>query len=75
VRSEQSGERPRQRRWGLRTLLFLAMAAASLLFYDVLRANGLALLTTVGLLVGVAGAVVCSIRGVREVRSTGLPRA
>ena len=65
----------KQRRWGLRSLLFLALAAASLLFYDVLRANGFALLTTVGLLVGLVGATVCSIRGIREVRSTGLPRS
>lgn len=61
-----------RRRWGLRTLAFLVLAAASLLFYNQLREHGLALLTTMGLLVGLVGAAVCTVRGVR---SAGLPRS
>ena len=75
MRSERSGKQPEQRRWGLRSLLFLALAAASLLFYDVLQANGLALLTTVGLLVGLVGAPVGGTRGIRQRGSRGLPRS
>lgn len=52
----------------MRTLGFLAVAAVSLLSYDVLRSNGLALLTTVGLLVGLVGAGICTARGLRETR-------
>lgn len=60
------------RRWGLWTLAFLALAALSVFFYDELRAAGLALLTTVGLLIGLAGAAVCTVRGLR---GAGLPRS
>jgi hypothetical protein len=59
------GKRPR---WGLRTLGFLAVAAASLLAYDWFSANGLALLTSVGLLLGLVGAAICSVRGIRASR-------
>jgi hypothetical protein len=52
----------------MRTLGFLAIAAASLLAYDWLRANGLALLTTVGLFLGLVGAAICSVRGIRASR-------
>lgn len=63
--------RPPQRRWGLRTLGFLAIAAAALLSYDSLRAGGFALFTTIGLVVGLGGAIVCTVQGLR---SSGLPR-
>lgn len=64
-------QRSGQRRWGLWTLAFLGLAALSLFFYDDLRAQGLALLTTLGLLIGLIGAVVCTVRGLR---GSGLPR-
>lgn len=60
-----------QRRWGLWTLGFLTIAAASLIAYDALRNSGLALLSSVGLAIGLVGAVVCTVRGVRH---SGLPR-
>lgn len=57
--------------WGLRTLGFLALAAGSLLlagyFHDHPRA-GAGLLTTAGLLTGLAGAAFCSLRGLRSAR-------
>lgn len=58
-----------QKRWGLRTLAFLALAAASVIASNVLYTIGnddFVLLTFAGTVVGIAGATVCSIRGLRS---------
>lgn len=63
------------KRWGLRTLAFLGLAAASILASNRLHAEGIddfALVTFAGMIVGLVGAGVCSIRGLRSWR--GLPR-
>jgi hypothetical protein len=56
------------RRWGLRTLGFLALAAVSILGAGPLRGSGLTglmLFDLTGIVVGLVGAVVCSVRGLR----------
>lgn len=56
------------KRWGLRTLAFLGLAAASIIVSNYLRLSGTggyALLPFIGLVVGLVGAAVCSIRGIR----------
>lgn len=63
--------RPAPRRWGLRTLAFLALAAASIITSNALYASGVddyVLLTFAGLVVGLVGATVCSVRGLRSWR-------
>lgn len=60
------------RRWGVRTLAFLALAAASVIASNVLPANdveGYALLPFLGLVAGLAGAAWCTVRGLRDLRS------
>jgi hypothetical protein len=70
------GSRPaKPKRWGLRTLAFLGLAAASIILSNYLRMVGndnFALLTFIGTVVGLVGATVCSIRGLRS--WGGLPR-
>ncbi len=58
----------RTRRWGLRTLAFLGVAAGSIIVSNWMRFTGntdFILLPSIGMLVGLVGAVVCSIRGLR----------
>ena len=57
-----------QRRWGIRSLLFLGLAAASIILSNWMRMTGntdVILLTFIGTVVGVVGAAVCTIRGLR----------
>ena len=57
-----------QKRWGLRTLAFLGLAAGSIILSNWMRMTGntdVILLTFVGTVTGLAGAVVCTIRGIR----------
>ncbi len=66
--TEQTPSRPAEKRWGLRTLAFLALAAASLLVRNLMYSNestDFVLLTFVGLVVGLVGAAVSSVRGLR----------
>jgi len=56
------------KRWGVRTLLFLGLAAASIVLSNWMRMTGntdVILLTFIGTVVGLAGATVCTIRGIR----------
>jgi hypothetical protein len=56
------------RRWGLRTLGFLALAAAAILGAGPLHGSGLTgliLLDLTGIAVGLTGAAVCTVRGLR----------
>jgi hypothetical protein len=57
-----------QRKWGIRTLLFLGLAAASIILSNWMRMSGTTdvfLLTFIGLLVGLIGATVSTIQGLR----------
>ena len=57
-----------QKRWGVRALLFLGLAAASIVTSNWMRMTGntdVILLTFIGTVVGFVGATVCSIRGLR----------
>jgi len=57
-----------QRKWGIRTLLFLGLAAASIILSNWMRMTGntdVILLTFIGLLVGLIGATVSTIKGIR----------
>ena len=57
-----------QRKWGIRTLLFLGLAAASIILSNWMRMTGntdVILLTFIGLLVGLIGATVSTIQGLR----------
>ena len=57
-----------QRRWGLRSLAFLGLAAASIILSNWMRMTGntdVILLTFVGTVVGLVGAAVCTVRGIR----------
>ena len=57
-----------QKRWGVRLLLFLGLAAASIVLSNWMRMTGntdVILLTFIGTVVGLAGATVCTIRGWR----------
>jgi hypothetical protein len=56
----------RRPRWGLRALGFLTLALVAVLSWDALRANGLALIGFLGVMVGLVGATVCSVRGLRQ---------
>ena len=60
---------PREKRWGLRTLGFLILAAGCVITSNVLLAFAdpgyVLLLTLLGTLVGVVGAAVCSVKGLR----------
>jgi hypothetical protein len=60
---------PKPKRWGIRTLAFLGLAAASIIVSNLLHAKGnddFALLTFIGTVVGLVGAAVCSVRGLRS---------
>jgi hypothetical protein len=57
-----------QKRWGVRLLLFLGLAAASIVLSNWMRMTGntdVILLTFIGTVVGLAGATVCTVRGYR----------
>jgi len=57
-----------QKRWGVRTLLFLGLAAGSIVLSNWMRMTGntdVILLTFIGTVVGLAGATVSTIRGFR----------
>jgi hypothetical protein len=57
-----------QRRWGIRSLLFLGLAAASIILSNWMRTTGntdVILLTFIGTVVGLVGAAVCTVRGLR----------
>jgi hypothetical protein len=60
--------RPAHRKWGIRTLWFLGLAAASIIVSNWMRMTGntdVILLTFIGLLVGLIGATVSTIKGIR----------
>jgi hypothetical protein len=66
--ADQESRAPKQKRWGLRTLAYLALAAACLMARNLMHSSGatdLVLLPFIGLVVGLVGATVCSIRGIR----------
>ena len=57
-----------QKRWGVRTLLFLGLAAGSIVLSNWMRMTGntdVILLTFIGTVVGLVGATVCTVRGLR----------
>jgi hypothetical protein len=57
-----------QRKWGIRTLLFLGLAATSIILSNWMRMTGntdVLLLTFIGLLVGLIWATVSTIQGFR----------
>ena len=57
-----------QRKWGIRTLPFLGLAAGSIILSNWMRMTGntdVILLTFIGTVVGLAGATVATIRGLR----------
>ncbi|MET0478174.1 MAG: hypothetical protein ABW222_09495 [Actinomycetota bacterium] len=60
--------RPAHRKWGIRTLWFLGLAAASIIVSNWMRMTGntdVLLLTFIGLLVGLVGATISTIQGFR----------
>jgi uncharacterized membrane protein YhiD involved in acid resistance len=60
--------RTEQRKWGIRTLLFLGLAAASIIISNWMRMTGntdVILLTFIGTVVGLIGATVSTIKGFR----------
>jgi hypothetical protein len=57
-----------QKRWGVRALLYLGLAAGSIVLSNWMRMTGntdVILLTFIGTVVGLAGATVSTIRGLR----------
>lgn len=58
-----------EKRWGLRTLAYLTLAAGCVITSNVLVTFGdpgyVLLLTLAGTLVGLVGAAVCSVKGLR----------
>lgn len=69
IRSPGGASQPR---WGLRTLGFLALAAASVLTSNLMYARGvddLVLLTFAGTVIGFVGAGTCTVRGLRAMRA------
>jgi hypothetical protein len=55
-----------RRRWGIRTLLFLGLAAGSIILSNWMRMTGntdVILLTFIGTVVGLVGAAVCTVKG------------
>ena len=57
-----------QKRWGVRTLLFLGLAAGSIVLSNWMRMTGntdVILLTFIGTLVGLVGATISTVRGFR----------
>jgi uncharacterized membrane protein HdeD (DUF308 family) len=73
VPEEPAAERRQQRhkRWGLRTLGFLAIALACVLASTYVDGN-YTLILDLGVLIGFVGAAYCSYRGLKQ--STWLPR-
>jgi hypothetical protein len=60
--------RTEQRKWGIRTLLFLGLAAGSIILSNWMRMTGntdVILLTFIGTLVGLVGATISTVRGFR----------
>jgi hypothetical protein len=58
----------RQKRWGIRTLWFLGLAAGSIILSNWMRMTGntdVILLTFIGTVVGLVGAAVCTLKGLR----------
>jgi cell division protein FtsX len=56
------------KRWGLRTLAYLGIATVSIIASNLMHLNGnddYVLLPFIGLVVGLVGATVCSVRGIR----------
>jgi hypothetical protein len=56
------------RRWGVRTLLYLGLAAVSIIASNWMRLTGnteVILLPSIGTIVGLAGATISTIRGLR----------
>ena len=73
----ERSRRPREKRWGLRTLGFLALAAACLLIRNLMYSSGnteVILLPFLGIVVGLVGAAVCSVRGLRAWNGLTPPR-
>jgi hypothetical protein len=70
-RKEETGRMsrpPGQRRWGLRTLAYLVLAAGSIILSNWMRMTGnveVILLPFIGTVVGLVGATYCTIRGLR----------
>jgi len=57
-----------QKRWGVRSLLFLGLAAGSIIVSNWMRTTGnteVILLTFIGTVVGLVGAAVCTVKGIR----------
>jgi hypothetical protein len=74
--NNENRRKAKPKRWGLRTVGFLAMAAASLIAAQILNAyknDSFVVLTFFGLVVGLLGAGVCTYRGLKTF--TWLPRA
>jgi hypothetical protein len=64
-------------RWGLRTLAFLALAAASIVLPQQARERGVEVLNLVGflgLIAGLIGAGVCTVRGIQALLAARGPR-
>jgi hypothetical protein len=56
------------KRWGVRTLLFLGLAAGSIILSNWMRLTGnddVILLPFLGLVTGLVGATICTVRGMR----------
>ena len=65
---KESARAPGEKRWGLRTLAYLALAAACLMGRNLMYSSGntdFVLLPFLGIVVGLVGAAVCSVRGLR----------
>jgi hypothetical protein len=57
-----------QKRWGLRSLAWLGLAAGSIILSNWMRMTGntdVILLTFIGTVAGLVGAVVCTVKGLR----------
>jgi hypothetical protein len=57
-----------QKHWGVRSLLFLGLAAASIIVSNWMRMTGntdVILLTFIGTVVGLVGATICTVKGLR----------
>lgn len=68
-------DKPKTKRWGLRTLAFLALAAASVIgatILDAYKNNHFIVVTFFGLVIGLVGAGVCTYRGIKAWE--GLPK-
>jgi hypothetical protein len=56
------------KRWGVRSLLFLGLAAGSIILSNWMRLTGnddVILLPFLGLVTGLVGATICTVRGMR----------